>query len=533
MNFSVTDFLSFLDKNVFIIEENRIEFTPVEQIRKSLRAIAVSLDTEDDKQHKLFRDMFGIISSLQVSPLKFDSIFYANINNLFPENTDVAAIWGTEIKDNLDRVKAISQSLLGEENPIIREIINLTKSELYLNRKTRFCLASRDADDFILIMAANGISICREDIICSPKDYTDQGLFDTLIRIGPLLSWGRASCPIGIISSPKYSKLVQVIWSDSSNEDNFGDDALVKFDRTNTSLISKVVNWKIFSKNIKCDWGKNIPEFKKTSFDVPSDDFKVFRREDDEIRNARLLKLDDTYGILFAQNNKVIIFDPQAVEGEKIFISPARDVHSDYFIIIPKAFSHLALSVTSIGSSERTSKWKSELKKQLTERPNELCVELQAAGVNLASLNQQIRHWVNDPTTVIHAPQKYEHFSILCSKLNLNIKLQTNSGKEIDFDKVAWEDIRISRGEAISAGFERNEALDNHIVSELNKISASLFESLKSSENVFSLKLNQCDGFEEINVDFYRIIGEEDGYKVPARELKKILEIDFIQQWQQ
>jgi hypothetical protein len=533
MNFSVTDFLNFLDKNEFIIEHRKVGFAPVEQIRKSLRTIAVSLDTEDDHQYKLFRDMFGIITTLQVSPLKFDNLFHSKISNLFSENIDIGSIWGTEIKDNLSRVKIISQSLIGEENPLIKEIINITKKELLLKKRIKFCLASRDADDFILIMSNNQILVSRDDIICSPKEYSDQGLFDTLIRIGPLLSWGRSSCPNGIINSPKYTKLFQVTWSDSSNEDNFGDDALVKFERSTTSLNSKVVNWKLVSEEINYSWSKAIPDFKSSTIEVPTDDFKVFRRENNDFKNARLVKLDETYGILFSQNNKVIVFDSTAATDEKVYTCHARDIHINNFVVIPKQVSQLALSVTSLSSGDRTSKWKTELKKQLLTRPNELCAELQIDGLSLVSLNHQIRHWANDPTTVIHAPQKYEHFSILCSKLGLNMKLKTIKGNEVEFSKVAWEDIRISRGEAISAGFEKNEALDSHIVTELNKMSEDFNDILKSGINRFNHKINPSNNFEEIGVVFYKIIGEEEGYKVPIKELNKILEIDYIKQWQQ
>ena len=58
------------------------------------------------------------------------------------------------------------------------------------------------------------------------KDYKVSEIHDTLIKVGPLRSFGWGSVPDAILSAPHYSTMLHFIWSGSRDEDSFGFDPI-------------------------------------------------------------------------------------------------------------------------------------------------------------------------------------------------------------------------------------------------------------------------------------------------------------------
>jgi hypothetical protein len=216
---------------------------------------------------------------------------------------------------------------------------------------------------------------------------------------------------------------------------------------------------------------------------------------------------------------------------ERVFFAPASSVSPDEFIAVVKNLSGGPSHSTDTGF-ERSQRWKSVLRSNLACDADALKQRLEKAGLALASIGQQLRHWASDPTSVIHAPQRQEHFQILCSVMGLDGKDETEKSGRQDFWRLAWDDIRISRGEAISAGFERTDIFYSHVLSGLGRSADEICRALEKNTHHRFL-VAQSDGWPEIAVDIYRVIGAEDGLLAPQKEFFKILELDYIQQWLQ
>ena len=133
---------------------------------------------------------------------------------------------------------------------------------------------------------------------------------------------------------------------------------------------------------------------------------------------------------------------------------------------------------------------------------------------------------------MIHAPQRQEHFQALCSVMGLTGKVKSDKSGSQDFWRLAWDDIRISRGEAISAGFERTDIFYTHVLAGLRKSEDEIYSELSHASH-HRFQLAQSDGWPDIEVDIYSVAGTEDGLMAPQKEFSKILELDYIQQWLQ
>ena len=533
MNSEVSNLMAFLDgQTFFTINRSEIIFTPVIELRRSLRSIAVCLNKEEDEgQGRLFREMFGIISALQASPVVFDEKFHEAISGLFPQNVDIKNVWGTEVFDNLNRAKSLAYDLVGESNPLSHQLLLKARDARKRGINFKISAASRDRDLIKHMLLKDGLILGESDILCTPSQYAESGCFDQLLRFGPLLTWGRGSAPAAILSGPKFGHMEQVVWDASFDDADFGDDALIKFEKTSETLDSPVILWRIQSSKINAGWEKQLPEQVNTSNHVPDNDFEVFRREDGQMRNSRLIRIDEHYGIIFPPSARVTVINLNSDRDERVFFAAAASVSQGEFIAVVKAVNNCSAHSTETGY-DRAHTWKSELRKNLALDSDAFNKKLEQAGVNLASLSQQVRHWASDPSTVIHAPQRQEHFQALCSVMGLTGKVKSDKSGSQDYWRLAWDDIRISRGEAISAGFERTDIFYTHVLAGLRKSEDEIYSELSHASH-HRFQLAQSDGWPDIEVDIYSVAGTEDGLMAPQKEFSKILELDYIQQWLQ
>jgi hypothetical protein len=532
MNPGAYDLMSlFADCPFFEVNRTKVVFPPVVELRRSLRSIAVCLNKEEDAQGRLFREMFSVISALQVSPVVFDEKFYEAVSGFFPQNTDIKNVWGPEVFDNLNRAKSLAYDLIGEPNPLSAQFLSKAREAKVGGLRFKLSVSGRDRELITHMFAKDGVQISEQDFLCTASRYAESGCFDVLLRLGPLLTWGRGSAPAAILSGPKFLRMEQVVWDGSADDADFGDDAVIKFDKTIETMDSPVVSWRINSSEAIAGWAKEMPGQISTRNQVPENDFEVFRRENSEMRNSRLLKIDERYGVIYPPSARVMVLNLSSDRDERVFFAPATSVFPGEFIAVVKNLSGGQSHSTETGF-ERSQRWKSELRSNLTCDADAFKQKLEQAGLALASLGQQLRHWASDPTSVIHAPQRQEHFQILCSVMGLDGKDESVKSGRQDFWRLAWDDIRVSRGEAISAGFERTDIFYSHVLSGLGRSADEICHALNESPH-HRFFLAQSDGWPEIAVDIYRVIGTEDGLLAPQKEFFKILELDYIQQWLQ
>lgn len=516
----------------FEIKKIHISYHPVNQLRKSLRIIAYNLDYEDEQQKKLFSGIFGIISSLQLSPVIFDEKFYEIIESLFPIDSNIEAIWGNEIHENLKLAKAIAYDLMGELNPMIIRLIESAKMANNSGCKYKISASSKDAELIVHILQTEGLNFSREDIICSQAEYARSGLLDTLIRLGPLHSFGVGSAPSGILSAPRYKSIVQLLWDGTPDDPDFGDDALIRFsERTAESIRSPIIHWHLSLENILHTWSKPIHQFETKLKDIPNNDFAILRRNSSEICNGQLLIIDDIYGILYHPQSAVIIFDPRADQGDRVSYTRVADVCDGTYLCRIKEVNATGIH-SNTSSTERSNLWKGLLAKQIESNIDEIVSRLEQSNVSLKCLSLVLRNWAKPPTSVIHAPARKEHFHALCYALGISSTIESHAGP-VDFYTLAWNDIRMSRGEAISAGHDRSELLINHVVNSLRMSSDDISDLILGRKTNIKWPISSFDNNFELSVDMHLINSVESNVSVLSSELMKINELEYIRQWQQ
>ena len=99
--------------------------------------------------------------------------------------------------------------------------------------------------------------------------------------------------------------------------------------------------------------------------------------------------------------------------------------------------------------------WNRELSEKLASERSRLIEGLRQSGIDLVHLDNRVVHRAKEPETVISAPQRSDHFR----------DLMRNIGIDDDrFIRDAWLEVKKSRGEAIHAGFEEQEVINERLL---------------------------------------------------------------------
>jgi hypothetical protein len=93
----------------------------------------------------------------------------------------------------------------------------------------------------------------------------------------------------------------------------------------------------------------------------------------------------------------------------------------------------------------------------------------------------------------------------------------------------AWSEIGHARGEAIQAGIQEHDIVDEQLFALLNSLLPEIRRSA-ADEPVFAVEIPEGKDLTGA-VRFYKIRSIEDGFLVPDTMLKVICDLDTVEQW--
>lgn len=522
---------SYVEPNLKIIRKE-IEFTPVAEFRKSLIVIFNQLDRSDEQQSMIAGKIWSVVSVLLTSASDFHLILPDATEKIFISQKTVKENWGYEIWANYNRAVSIAYSLISTPNPMLVETLNCIKS------------CKEDGRSFAIFYPKQWISVLLESIksagidpssikfISSVAEYRDCEFVDTIIKIGPMRTNGWSRTPDSLLTSPKCKTIIQIVWEKSPDESIHGYDPIVPVSRLQLGRIqSKIVDWAISNELIIVDWGTPIqaPTIEGCAI-VLSDDLSTLSVASKDFRSAVLLSLDADYGLLNAPAGKVITYNINQNTDTCCGVRSAATVEPSSFIVTVGEYTVSDDSDKTIGLDNYSNIWKTSLQKENETAPIAFIQKLEQNGLDLSELRSALRHWVRPTSTVIHAPQRREHFEIICKVLGFT-QIVNHRGKEMPLWRAAWTEITISRGEAIQAGMENSEKLESIVLDGLRKFNDTINLEIGASSK-FTLRIPYGEEGGYLPVILHKVLEVESGYRAPDSELRKILQLDYIQQWQ-
>jgi len=538
---SASKVFEFLERNEEVtIERHEIASTTFGTLRRYLRHIVLNLhDSYDQDARDISYQLRSLLSEWLTVPVHFDQLIFDAIFSLFGEAETVRTRWGSDILELYNTATSSAMDLTSSENPVrakVHMIINESRARgsavrVYCHRKARSHFKS-------IFAGPEELPLEEKVFLHSVRDYRETDPFDVLIKVGALRPRGWGSVPDAILTAPIFNNLVQIVWSGCNDEADFGYDPgtpqLDAADGSGASLAKAsvfrcgCVNW---NRQVLRS-GEDFSSF--TGEKADEDELHLFREigRQEGNRPAIHLQINETHGIFYPPHARILSFDPDRAARRPIDTRvPDDTLVEGIFLIMPFGVDMESDGVRAEhGYYSRI--WKSKLEQEFRNDSHGLIRRLRAAGLNLVHLSTAIHHWCKPPSTVIHAPQQMKHFKILLNVLDLNNgnnKAQRN--RAAWWWQTAWNEVRRSRGEAIQAGVQAHEVVEEQLLETLNRFIPQIRE--KASELTgFQLDIPSDDELEG-KVYFFKICNIEDGFKVPEAELKTIKELDAIDQWRE
>lgn len=536
---TATEVLEFLESTKdIVIDRREIASASFGVIRRNIRRIVVNLsDSDDEEALRIARELRTTLSEWLTVPVAFDNSVSESLASVLGAPDAVQARWGKEIRSYYDLCRESAQDIQREENPVRIQLRTVTEELRAQQREFKIYCHPRSIDHYqALLVEAGCEQLATEIFICTLKAYNETSPFDVLIKVGPLRVRGWGSAPDALVSSPRFKKLVHMVWAGCSNDTDFGYDPVESMHGTLAKdgeesgheghSIHRKLNFNTHTSRYGEDPGADADS------ESNSDELRIFRNleQSAESRPATLVQVEDSHGILYPPHSRVLSFDCDSTAQSPImFRIPGDSLVEGMYAIVPDV-DDIDLGGLQAERGHFSEIWKARLKALYSADPAKLMIRLRAEGLNLINLSSAIRHWCSPPTTVIHAPQQVKHFEILIKVLEVGDDSAIRVGsRTLPFWQVAWNEVRRSRGEAIQAGFQEQEIVEEELLNVLSQIVPDL--RIKASEGAgFNIAIPPQHGIRG-TFNFLRIEGIESGFRVPSNYFRVILDLRTVDQW--
>ncbi len=530
---AASSIFNFLSRNeTCSIERHEIASATFGALRRNMGAIIGRLSTSEDLEAaEVANSLRVLLFTWLTSPVSFDASILDAVQS-FGAPDAFEARWGLrgEYKAAL---RAAQEMILGG-NPVREELLAAVRKLRADGRMFKiFChRKARGHFDSLFIPPTDA---CLDDssFLHSVRDYNNADPFNTLIKVGPLRSKGWGAAPDAVISAPRFETLVQLVWSGCGDEPGFGYDPVGPPPTPGNAV---ALHHHDTLPNQIC-WTKHVIHTGSDpgviQYYMPEQDEFVAFPEPNQPglrRSATLLEILAGDGILYPRKSDVLSFNPNAGAIEPVdFRVPGETLVEGMFVVQPQ-IREIAFGEMQAAEGGYCRIWKQRLREELQASPDAFCLILHNKGLNLQSLRLCVENWAEPPHAVIHAPQKRRHFQILIDALALDSAITEPVGRDNrPWWQRAWDEIRITRGEAIQTGIQEHELIEQQAL-ELMKSLLPEIRTRATGVEGFRLQIPPGSDLRGAFV-FFKVLRIEEGFLAPETEMKVVRDLNTLEQW--
>jgi hypothetical protein len=492
----------------------KVQSNLVSLIRSYIRCIYSELYTANENHLWLDKLRLALLK-LQTSPVLLTTQLIDDYG--LGDIEIVKKVWGADFSETYQSLSAAIILLNENESPLMIELVKSVSEsiELYGIDRIRIWAHRNETSDYMDKFHSQGIFLSESNFIYSLPEYRKSNSFDVLYRMGPLRSEGWSKIPKVIISAPHYKKLIQIMWSGSFNESDFGMDPVIKSVDYFDNFIT-IEKSSLYDVNV---------DFLYDSEYVDDADDLVFLSErvvkGIEKVPCILIEFLGEKGALVTPRSQQLIFNREDTDLPFSYKS-ANVIESDNTIIFHDVKADLGFNSSSAEHGMLAPLWKSALKQMYKTNYRYLMYKMGEAGIDLLDLDRAAKDWFKVVEgEVIHGPQSKEHFKALVKSVL--------PGCLGDVGWVqAWKEIQASRVEAIQYGRIESAIVNEELVSFLEAKVDSLSSPLKLGGGV-SMVVEE-DGLSGI-VTFHLVIDTITGFLAPQEVIGNISDIDNFEKF--
>jgi hypothetical protein len=530
----IFDFLAGLPE--FSTERIEIASPAFSMLRRGLRTMIVRLREEESghEANEIAQRMRASLFEWLTVPVPYDGLILEAVKVL-GDPALVERRWGLDVRLAYNLACRGAQAVQLEENPgrvqlrqVIRDLRSRNRTfKIYSHRRARPYFAS-------LFVSPEEPALIESDFLSSVREYREAEMFDTIVKMGPLRSWGWGSAPDAIVTAPRFQNLVQLVWSGTTDDPDFGYDPVsspveVQEPSNNSRSVPSGVLGYCISRRPAVVRRFGNSDFDATGAAPDQDEFKLLQQDGEnrpgEKRRATLAIVGTQYGILYAPHSQILSFDPLTANGSEIQLRVLGESLAEGMYVVVPVIGEVNFGADQANEGSLSHVWKQRLRDEIQINQEALCRILRLKGLDLQHLSARVESWTESATTVIHAPQKRKHFQILVDAL----AIAAHPVGGVDWWQLAWNEIRHSRGEAIQGGMHEHEIVEEQLIEILRPMLPQI-RGEAATKPTFGFALPEASGLHG-NVLFFKVVSIEEGFIIPGTELRLVHDLNTVEQW--
>lgn len=462
------------------------------------------------------------VATTLIAPVEFDDVWVQQTERILKE----AERYVEDTK--LQAARAAGRHLKESGNPLRKRCATLIRGaaengqdfKIYCHRTERPLYESLVPD----------FAWSESQFIHTRSEYAATELHEVLFKVGPLRATGRGAIPDAVFSAPRSRRLEVIHWAVSRHDAQFG--MTVAGERQSASGPAQPPR----------------PPEPRPNSKAPTIDLMDVRPSSppgDVDQTCLCVILDELLGYLVPAQGSVFQVEVQKsahLNGTdlalvkdwcpEIVFAPLDEEllgRERLWLAHPSVeLRDAKKSLAKAGASTR--QWKDALCKAYQDNAPRLIQKLRDAGIQLIQLEAAAKHWMKEPTTVIHSPQQKDHFALMLRVLGI-VPAELALGRIYSTKEFqeGWKEISLSRGKAIEAGVrttaeeveEINRILSAQRDTLLAKMSGDAPWCLEMPENAAAT--GQCE--------FYPIRGIEKGFLAPESVQRNVMPYRVCEKW--
>jgi hypothetical protein len=524
MYVSTTERMSFLADNPPVQELHVCDSQLFSAIRSHMRALFVAIYSPegDARQNEPALALRMEMMKWLTSPLIPNTdllLSFGLVNELHTRHR-----WGEyavrevmALKDLISRYRE-EGSVLNKE--FVQVFCNLTV-EFGQDRLKIWC--HRNERDLYRALL-DGLTVLEDHaFICSLAEYRSCPPADALIRFGPLRTHGMAKTPEALITSPAYRRLVRFVWKGLTDEEQFAADPLVPEH-----------NWLTTMRSVRHSVTDSARVGASPLVEEPADDIVFFagtKVADRGMHRCVLVELPGDWGVLLRPGTSQLIFAPLRNDCDAIAYRHIIDVEEGDYLLIHDADADFGEISVDAAKAPLAALWKKALA-DLYKRQSGLCVQkMKDAGISLRHLHRAAESWMSLNGSVIHAPQRRDHFQALltCVIDPELIPARSHNGQAVPGWRLAWAEVAASRSTAVEHGVMESAIVNEQLIVELRNELGHL-RDMVSPDGGYHHLLTPESGLAG-SVRFDPVISIASGFAAPQEEFGKPMKLFVAEQY--
>jgi hypothetical protein len=410
---------------------HEIVCAPFQRLRAATFRLVKEIEDDETGDPDVASQLRRALSEWLTVPVPFSSLDAPVLVDL-GSSEFVGPRWGADVNREADAASDALREIHRIESPLRLAVADaIVHAELHELDWRIYCHRAA-ADHFLSVASSVGCDASRVRFLHSLSEYRRAAPFDLLIKVGPFRTRGWGAAPRALIHSPRYRELRQFVWTGSCDEAGFGEDPVLSgwADGNATASGSDRANPARDTSPIPVSWAPVITTVGASdahasgSSHPPLDELHDFAQSSRTSisRRAVLLHLAKDMGVLYPAHSKVLLLTPGRPQGDAVHRHELTDVDPAGRFLIWPDIDHVSVGAHVSDNGSFSLRWKEELRRRAAFHRAGFLRNLRAAGIGLRDLDKCLDHWMQPPTSVIHAPQQRRHFRMLIEVLEMEAR---------------------------------------------------------------------------------------------------------------